>query len=70
MHIMDFTYTSRQWLPGEKLEPLGVSQELDDGKLIESRKPTDRKAVKKAYQEALFYQKQTRNSALNTPASD
>lgn len=49
----------RQWLPGEKLEKLGVSQEVDEAKLIESRKPADRKAVKKAYQEALHYRKQT-----------
>ncbi|XP_043263660.1 peregrin-like isoform X1 [Colletes gigas] len=55
-----------QWLPGEKLEKLGVSQELDEAKLIESRKPADRKAVKKAYQEALHYRKQTHNTTLNT----
>ncbi|CAL7942253.1 unnamed protein product [Xylocopa violacea] len=54
-----------QWLPGEKLEKLGVSQELDEAKLIESRKPADRKAVKKAYQEALHYRKQTHNTTLN-----
>ncbi|XP_024944695.1 peregrin isoform X2 [Cephus cinctus] len=58
-----------QWLPGEKLEKLGVSQELDDSKLIESRKPADRKAVKKAYQEALHYRKQTHNTALNTTSA-
>ncbi|OAD52514.1 Peregrin [Eufriesea mexicana] len=54
-----------QWLPGEKLEKLGVSQELDEAKLIESRKPADRKAVKKAYQEALHYRKQTHNTSMN-----
>ncbi|XP_078042411.1 bromodomain-containing protein 140 [Augochlora pura] len=54
-----------QWLPGEKLEKLGVSQELDEAKLIESRKPADRKAVKKAYQEALHYRKQTHNTTVN-----
>ncbi|XP_033332606.1 bromodomain-containing protein 140 [Megalopta genalis] len=53
-----------QWLPGEKLEKLGVSQELDEAKLIESRKPADRKAVKKAYQEALHYRKQTHNTTV------
>ncbi|XP_066598940.1 bromodomain-containing protein homolog isoform X2 [Prorops nasuta] len=53
-----------QWLPGEKLEKLGVSQEIDEAKLVESRKPADRKAVKKAYQEALHYRKQTYNTAL------
>lgn len=45
-----------QWLPANKLEILGIDKELDQGKLIESRKPTDRKAVKKAYQDALLYQ--------------
>ncbi|XP_011642424.1 peregrin [Pogonomyrmex barbatus] len=54
-----------QWLPGEKLEKLGVSQEVDEAKLIESRKPADRKAVKKAYQEALHYRKQTHNAVLD-----
>lgn len=60
-----FCFIYRQWLPGEKLEKLGVSQALDDSKLIESRKPADRKAVKKAYQEALHYRKQTHNAAFN-----
>lgn len=45
-----------QWLPSNKLEILGIDKELDQGKLIESRKPTERKAVKKAYQDALLYQ--------------
>ncbi|XP_014484453.1 PREDICTED: peregrin isoform X1 [Dinoponera quadriceps] len=58
-----------QWLPGEKLEKLGVSQEVDDAKLIESRKPTDRKAVKKAYHEALLYRKQTHNTMLNSASN-
>lgn len=47
-----------QWLPANKLEILGVDKEVDQQKLIESRKPTDRKAVKKAYQDALHYQSQ------------
>lgn len=38
----DFWEDFKPWLPGEKVEKLGVSQELDEGKLIESRKPTDR----------------------------
>lgn len=59
-----------QWLPGEKLEKLGVSQELDEAKLIESRKPADRKAVKKAYQEALHYRKQTHNTTLNAGSTN
>lgn len=47
-----------QWLPETKLEILGIDKELDQNKLIESRKPTERKAVKKAYQDALHYQSQ------------
>lgn len=52
-----------QWLPHNKLELLGVEKEVDQSKLMESRKPTERKAVKKAYQEALHYQSQVTSSA-------
>uniref|UniRef100_T1P900 PWWP domain protein n=1 Tax=Musca domestica TaxID=7370 RepID=T1P900_MUSDO len=47
-----------QWLPANKLDILGIDKELDQQKLVESRKPTERKAVKKAYQDALHYQSQ------------
>lgn len=47
-----------QWLPANKLELLGLDKRLDQAKLVESRKPADRKAVKKAYQDALHYQSQ------------
>lgn len=47
-----------QWLPSSKLEMLGVRSKVDESKLIESKKPADRKAVKKAYEEALHYQSQ------------
>lgn len=47
-----------QWLPPNKLEPLGMKKAIDQAKLVESRKPTDRKAVKKAYQDAMQYNKQ------------
>jgi PWWP domain len=47
-----------QWLPSGKLELLGINKSIDESKLIESRKPADRKAVKKAYEEALHYQSQ------------
>ncbi|XP_050073527.1 bromodomain-containing protein 1 [Anopheles maculipalpis] len=55
-----------QWLPVGKLELLGVDKELDQSKLIESRKPTERKAVNKAYQEALHYHSQV--SSADGPA--
>ncbi|KAA0184530.1 hypothetical protein HAZT_HAZT003330 [Hyalella azteca] len=44
-----------QWLPRSKLEPLGERPELDKAKLVESRKPTDRKAVKRAYEQAILH---------------
>lgn len=47
-----------QWLPANKLDILGIDKQLDQQKLVESRKPTERKAVKKAYQDALHYQSQ------------
>lgn len=47
-----------QWLPANKLDILGIDKEVDQQKLVESRKPTERKAVKKAYQDALHYQSQ------------
>ncbi|KAI4454547.1 phd finger protein [Holotrichia oblita] len=42
-----------QWLPPEKLELLGINTERDESKVNEPRKPADRKAVKKAYENAL-----------------
>ncbi|XP_045469667.1 peregrin isoform X1 [Harmonia axyridis] len=44
-----------QWLPAEKLEILGINPDRDEAKVTESRKPTDRKAVKKAYENAQNY---------------
>jgi hypothetical protein len=46
----------RQWLPRNKLEPLGVDPDRDKAKLIESKKQTERKAVKKAFEEAILHQ--------------
>ncbi|XP_030387258.1 peregrin [Scaptodrosophila lebanonensis] len=47
-----------QWLPANKLDILGIDKQVDQQKLVESRKPAERKAVKKAYQDALHYQSQ------------
>jgi len=44
-----------QWLPRDKLEPLGVDTGLDRGKLVQSKKAGERKAVKKAYEEAILH---------------
>ena len=47
---IDFVNVSR-----DKLEPLGVDTELDKSKLVQSRKPSEKKAVKKAYEEAILH---------------
>ena len=39
----------------DKLEPLGVDTDLDKTKLTESRKASEKKAVKKAYEEAILH---------------
>lgn len=54
-HIFSLCCVSRQWLPRFKLEPLGVDSALDKAKLVESRKPSERKAVKKAYEKAILH---------------
>ncbi|PNF20915.1 Peregrin [Cryptotermes secundus] len=57
VYLVLFFDTKRtwQWLPRNKLEPLGIATEVDQAKLTESRKPADRKAVRKAYQEAMLH---------------
>lgn len=45
----------RQWLPRNKLEPLGVDSGLDKAKLLENRKPNVRKAVQRAYEKAILH---------------
>ena len=44
-----------QWLQRDKLEPLGVDPETDKAKLVQSKKPAEKKAVKKAYEEAILH---------------
>jgi hypothetical protein len=53
--LMSVCHGYRQWLPRNKLEPLGIASDVDQAKLTESRKPADRKAVRKAYQEAMLH---------------
>lgn len=54
--MAEFVLDYRQWLPRDKLEPLGVDPDRDKAKLIESKKQTERKAVKKAFEEAILHQ--------------
>lgn len=47
----------RQWLPRDKLEPLGVDSEYDQQKLSDNKKPNIKKAVMNAYEKALRHQR-------------
>lgn len=58
-----------QWLPRPKLQPLGITYELDLLKLTESKKPSTRKEVKKAYQEAMTYRTEI-DKTIPDPAAD
>lgn len=57
VYLVLFFDTKRtwQWLPRNKLEPLGVDTARDKAKLVESKKPAERKAVKKAYENAILH---------------
>ena len=47
----------RQWLPRDKIEPLGVDSRLDEVKLFESKKPSMRKNVHEAYKRAISFRR-------------
>ncbi|KAL1502054.1 hypothetical protein ABEB36_007257 [Hypothenemus hampei] len=53
-----------QWLPAEKLDIMGVNKEKDEAKANEPRKQSDRKAVKKAYENALSYIEQINQAPI------
>lgn len=57
VYLVLFFDTKRtwQWLPRNKLEPLGGDPEIDQSKLVEAKKPAERKAVKKAYEKAILH---------------
>lgn len=56
-----------QWLPPNKLELLGINDQLDKSKLTESRKQS--KAVKKAYDDALKYHHQVSDLDAQGPGA-
>ncbi|GIX89092.1 peregrin [Caerostris extrusa] len=57
VYLVLFFDTKRtwQWLPRNKLEPLGVDSKLDKARLVESKKAAERKAVKKAFENAILH---------------
>ncbi|CAG0888530.1 unnamed protein product [Darwinula stevensoni] len=57
-----------QWLPRTKLEPLGEDPAVDKAKLKESKKASERKAVRKAYERAVVHHYQvTTGSSMEIP---
>ncbi|CAK8689163.1 unnamed protein product [Clavelina lepadiformis] len=57
IYLVLFFDTKRtwQWLPRNKLEPLGKDQKSDQAKLVEGRRPSLRKNVVAAYKRALLH---------------
>ncbi|XP_059487532.1 bromodomain-containing protein 1 isoform X3 [Neocloeon triangulifer] len=60
VYLVLFFDTKRtwQWLPRSKIDQFVGKADLDQEKLFESKKPAERKAVRKAYQEAILYKHQ------------
>ena len=56
---------SRQWLPRDKIEPLGLDSRLDEVKLIESKKPSMRKNVQEAYRRAISFRNRLKLGELS-----
>lgn len=46
---------SRQWLPRDKVLPLGVEDTVDKLKMLEGRKTSIRKSVQVAYDRAMIH---------------
>lgn len=66
VHLVLFFDTKRtwQWLPRNKLELLGEDKKFDQVKLAESRKPADRKAVRKAFKDAVIHRMELAGTEL------
>ncbi|XP_026286081.1 bromodomain-containing protein homolog isoform X2 [Frankliniella occidentalis] len=66
VHLVLFFDAKRtwQWLPRNKLERLGEDKKLDQVKLTESRKPADRKAVRRAFKDAILHRIEVTGSEL------
>lgn len=59
---------SRQWLPPDKIEPLGVDSEHDSYKITQSG--SSKRSVKEAFQRAKHYQRRMVNRLKSLNASD
>ena len=59
-----------QWLMRDKLTPLGIDMEVDTNKLVQSKKPSERKAVKKAYEDALMHRSRVTGENVTLSGGD
>lgn len=59
---MGFVLSSyrRQWLPRDKVYPLGVDDTVDKLKMMEGRKTSIRKSVQVAYDRAMIHMSRVR----------
>lgn len=66
VYLVLFFDTKRtwQWLPRNKLEPLGIDKKLDNARLVESKKAAERKAVQKAFESAIMHRCRVAESAV------
>lgn len=62
--IIDLLIVSacRQWLPREKVTPLGVDDTADKLRIMEGRKSSIRKSVQVAYDRAMIHQSRVSHS--------
>ena len=59
--------THRQWLPPDKIEPLGINVEYDNSKVSSSG--ASKRSVHQAYQRARQYQRRVARKASNVSSS-
>lgn len=59
----------RQWLPRDKVLPLGVEDTVDKLKMLEGRKTSIRKSVQVAYDRAMIHLSRVRGPHSFVPSS-
>lgn len=59
----------RQWLPRNKLLPLGLDDTVDKLRLMEGKKPSVRKSVHTAYDRAMVHLNHVRGNLNFTPSN-
>ena len=63
------TRSSRQWLPRDKLLPMGLDDTVDKLRLMEGKKPSVRKSVHTAYERAMAHLNHVRGNHDFNPSN-